>query len=135
MKGWHDQHIRRPRQAAEGIAGAHDIAVERHVGAHGFALGVGDEVADRGLAAPDRVAAAVERRLGDADGLAELGRQVAAVAQGPLGACVDAYAREALLLDVFELLVVFPFAALDDRREDGLRGLPPEAVRETVTVK
>ena len=24
---------------------------------------------------------------------------------------------------------------LDDRREDGLRGLPPEAIRETVTVK
>jgi len=24
---------------------------------------------------------------------------------------------------------------LEDRREDGLRGLPPDAVRETVTVK
>ena len=24
---------------------------------------------------------------------------------------------------------------LEDRREDGLRGLPPEAIRETVTVK
>ena len=24
---------------------------------------------------------------------------------------------------------------LEDRREDGLRGVPPEAIRETVTVK
>lgn len=24
---------------------------------------------------------------------------------------------------------------LDDRREDGLRGVPPEAIRETVTVQ